>query len=123
MRLAIAACCLLFSVLLSCLVFFYVQNVCKTLTAQAEALQQTAEGTEWFYEEVQLFINKWEGHSMLFCAFVHHKDADDLRQRFMKLQDRTRALDLEGVKAALEDCRIFLFVIAEGEKPNLANIL
>lgn len=122
-RLAIASCCIMFSVIISCLVFAYVQNVCKTLIVRAEALQQSAENTEGFFEEAQAFCDSWKSHSALFCAVVHHKDADDLRQRFLQLQKSVQNKDFKSVLTEMEACRIFLQVIAEGEKPNLSNIL
>ena len=121
-RLLIGVCCLAFSALLSCVVFFYVQRVCGTLTQEAEALLEETDNASAVLAGAKALCGDWERKSLIFCAFVHHKDADELRKAFFSLQMKAYAGDLAGVRESLSECMVSLQVIREGEKPKLSNI-
>ena len=121
-RVAIACCCLVFAVSFSCAAFFYVQRVCEDLMEKTEAALLSSADEEDAARQALALCEDWDRRSALFCAFVHHRDADALQKRFLQVRKQAERNNYQALPDALTECWLSLRVLREGEKPNLSNI-
>lgn len=120
-RLMLAAVCLAAAVTFSVCVYSFVEKTCDSLEAEARsALSAPTDAA--LLERAGRLCAQWRAVSPVFCVFIHHKDADALRERFLFVEEKHSAGDCKALRGSLEECLFVIEAIAEGEKPKAANI-
>lgn len=121
-RFAAAVFCLLASFSLSVGAETYITTKSDELIAGLDKSLCAEDGSGEMYDAALAACGAWEDCKTLFGSFLKHTDADDLDRAYGLIREYVKNGNVDELKETLEECRITVKVISDGEKPRAENI-
>lgn len=80
------------------------------------------DGSTEMYSAALEACTAWDGCETLFGSLLKHSDADDLDHAYSLIREYVASKNIDELKETLEECKVTIKVIADGEKPKAENI-
>lgn len=121
-RLAAAAVCIATAFFMSVGSEIYIVKKSGVLTELLDRSLYAEDGSEEMYAAALRACDEWDASETLFGSLLKHSDADSLDHAYSLIREYVKAENVDELKETLEECKITVKVIADGEKPRAENI-
>lgn len=121
-RLFAAIICISASLFLSVGSEMYITRKSVELTAALDKSLHAENGSSEMYAAALAAYDGWNGCKTLFGSFLKHSDADVLERAYSLIREYADAEDVDELKETIEECKISLKVISDGERLRAENI-
>ena len=100
----------------------YIVRKCAMLIEGLDKSLCAESGSVEMYDAALEACEEWDGCETLFGSLLKHSDADDLDHAYSLIREYVGSKDIDELKETLEECKVTVKVIADGEKPRAENI-
>ncbi len=121
-RLFAAVFCLLAALFMSVGSEKYIVKKSNELIGLIDNALNAPEGSDEMYGAALASCDGWDGCEMLFGSLLKHTDADELDHNYSLIREYVKIRNTDELIETLEECKITVKVIADGEKPRAENI-
>ena len=143
-RLSAAIICIAAAFLMSVGSEMYIVRKCAMLIEGLDKSLCAESGSVEMYDAALEACEEWDGCETLFGSLLKHSDADDLDHAYslireyaacsltaqvlirfippLLIREYVGSKDIDELKETLEECKVTVKVIADGEKPRAENI-
>lgn len=121
-RLVAAVFCILLAFSMSVGSEVYIVGKSETLIQKLDLSLSAADGSREMYKTAIEACEEWDGCETLFGSLLKHSDADDLDHAYSLIREYVKSESVDELKETLEECKVTIKVIADGEKPRIENI-
>lgn len=121
-RLSAAIICIAAALLMSVGSEMYIVRKCAMLIEGLDKSLCAESGSVEMFDAALEACEEWDGCETLFGSLLKHSDADDLDHAYSLIREYVGSKNIDELKETLEECKVTVKVIADGEKPRAENI-
>lgn len=121
-RLFAAVFCLLAALFMSVGSEKYIVKKSDELIGLIDSALNAPEDSDEMYSAALASCDGWDGCEMLFGSLLKHTDADELDHNYSLIREYVKSRNTDELIETLEECKIAVKVIADGEKLRAENI-
>lgn len=100
----------------------YIVRKGAALIAGLDSSLSAEDGSREMFDAAIKACEEWDGCETLFGSLLKHSDADDLDHAYSLIREYVASENIDELKETLEECKVTVKVIADGEKPRAENI-
>ncbi len=123
-KIIIGICSLLLAVLLGCLNFWNLQNICKKSIDQGERILASIEEGDFekTNREIYDFLQFYDKKQVYLGVYLNHSEIEDIDILFYELEANKNAENPEALLESTEEIIYRLKHVKKSEIPNFKNI-